>query len=340
MIDWFSGYVGYDASALALGRFFEVDRHGEVVRQVPRWETARGSHASGVQVTRGQPTDQMLKHAAALGFLCSADVLRISGNPSKFLQGHNVAGPSVALLGPVVQAMVREFSEGLRPANADDPTLPAVHRSRVDVTTACDLGSHEAVHDWLKLAAATTRSRHGRALDSSGTVYWGKHSRRWALKAYCKHCELLAHPPADLELLPDLLEWTRRHLRIELVLRRPELKDRGTLDESIIWEFFSKLEVSVMAPKREPVDAKLRPPVKLALRAWYNGSDLTCDLPRATLYKWRREIIDETGIDVLLPRVEQAPGAAPALLGLDELRAREVKEVPARIQRSLFGSGS
>lgn len=339
MLDWFSGYVGYDASALTVGRFFEVDRHGELVRAVPRWETAKGSFASGVQVTRGQATDQMLKHGRDLGFLCSPDVLRISGNPSKFLQGHNAAGPSVALLGPVVQAMVRAFGEGLRPIDADDPTLPAVHRSRVDVTTAVDLGSHQAVHDWLKLAAATTRSRHGRALDSSGTVYWGKHSKRWSLKAYCKHCELLAHPPADMELLPDLLEWTRPHLRIELTLRRLELKTRGTLHESIIWDFFERLEVSAMAPKQEP-DAKLRPAARLALRAWYDGTDLASMLPTRTMYRYRREILDETGIDVLLPRATQAPGAAVALIGLDELKAREVTDVPARIQRSLFGAGT
>lgn len=338
MLDWFSGYVGYDASALGVGRFFEVDRHGELVRQSPRWETAKGSFESGVQVTRGLPTPAMLAASASMGFLCARDVLRLSGNPSKFLQGHNAAGPPVSALGPVLQALVREFGEGLRPVDADSAILPAVHRSRVDVTTASDLGSHQAVHDWLKLAATTTRSRHGRALDSKGTVYWGKHSTRWSLKAYCKHCELLAHPPADLELWPELLDWTRTHLRIELTLRRPELKDRGTLDESIIWEFFSKLEVSTMAPKQEP-DAKLRPAVRLALRAWYDGTELASMLPRATLYRYRREILKDTGIDVLLPRATQAPGAADALIGLDELRAREVKDVPDRIQRSLFGAG-
>ena len=247
MIDWFSGYVGYDGSGIATGRFFEVDRHGELVKQLRRWETARGSYEAGVQVTQGTATEQMVQHARDQGFLCSPSVLRISGNPAKFLQGHNAAGPSVSALGPVVQAVVRAFGEGLRPQDADDPRLPAVQRSRVDVTTAVDLDSHQAVHDWLTQAAALTRSRHGRAMDSSGTVYWGKHSRRWALKAYCKHCELKKHPPADESLLPDLLEWTRTHLRIELCLRRPELKDRGSLDESVIWEFFERLEVSAMA---------------------------------------------------------------------------------------------
>ena len=338
MLDWFTGYVGYDASRLRLGEFWELDGDGMTVRRRPRWETVVGSYEAGMQLTRSECSDQMLESQRRFGYLCSPAVLLLSGNPSKFLQGHNVAGPSVSQLGPVLQAVARSLAEGLRPADADDPTLPAVHRSRVDVTTACDLGSHQAVHDYLRHVAATGRSRHGRALDSSGTVYFGKHSRRWAIKLYCKHCELKEHAPAvSPELLAELLDWTRTHLRVELVLRRPELKDRGTLSESIIWEFFQRLEISDMAPKHEP-DASLRPVVRLALRAWYDGSDLAVMLPRRTLYRYRCEILDATGIDVMLPRVAQTQSAQPALLSLDELRAKEVKEIPERVQRSLFGA--
>lgn len=337
MLDWFSGYVGYDASRMEVGRFFEVDSHGQVMRERPRWETAVGSFESGVQVTRAQATDGMLGPGRRLGFLCAADVLKISGNPAKFLQGHNAAGPSVSQLGPVLQGLVRAFGEGLRPVDADLPQLPAVHRSRVDVTTACDLGEHRAVHEWLELAATKTRSRHGRAINSHGTVYWGKNSTRWAMKAYCKHCELQAHPPADVELIPDLLEWTRTHLRIELTLRRPELKDRGQLSEAIIWEFFSKLEVHQMQQKAYAPET-LRPMHRLALESWYNGGDLKSTLPKKTFYRYRKEILEGTGIDVLMPRALQSQDAAPTLLGLDELQAREVKDVPARIQRSLFGA--
>lgn len=338
MLDWFSGYVGYDASELALGQFFEVDAHGQLVRRVDRWETARGSYSAGVQVTRGMPTDGMLASKRDYGFLCAPHaVLKVSGNPSKFLQGHNAAGPSVAELGPVLQGLVRAFGEGLRPADADDPTLPAVHRSRVDCTTSADLGSHQAVHDWLRMAATNTRSRHGRAMDSSGTVYWGKNSTRWSLKAYCKHCELQAHPPADLELLPELLDWTRTQLRIELTLRRPELKTRGTLTEAVVWEYAGKVEVAAMREKAH-ADLNLRPAVKAALQLWYNGTAMESFYPRRTLYRYRKEILGETGIDILLPRVDQSTEAQAALLSFDELREREVRNVPERIQRSLFGA--
>ena len=341
MIDWFTGYVGYDASLMPLGRFYEVDRHGEMVRERNRWETAQGSFESGVQVTKAQATDPMRQSAKEFGFLCADEVLQISGNPAKYLQGHNVTGPSVALLGPVVQGLVRAFPEELRPHDAQSLILPAVHRSRVDVNTLIDMGDHQAVHDWLMAAETKTRSRHGRASADDGTVYWGKHSTRWAMKAYCKHCELKKHPPADTELLVDLLEWTRNFLRIELVLRRPELKNRGSLDESIIWEFFAKLEMQTMRVNTYSEAKEVLPlGPKLALGAWYQGIDVKTYIPsRMTFHRYRKQILEVTGIDVSLPYALQEPSASPVLLGMDELFKREVKDVPERIQRSLFGAG-
>jgi hypothetical protein len=341
MLDWFAGYVGYDASQIALGRFYEADADGLMVRERDRWETAQGSFESTVQVTRATATDDMVKSARLLPYhLGSSQVLKISGNPVKYLQGHNVTGPSVSQLGPVLQAFVRALPQSLRPIDCDIPTLPIVQRSVVDVNTLVDLGTHQSVHDWLMLAETKGRSRHGRAINSDGTVYFGKHSTRWAMKMYCKHCELQKNPPADSELLVDLLEWTRTFLRIELRLFRPELKHRGTLTEAVIWEYFSKLELNTMRVSTySEAKAILPTKMKLALGLWYMGTDLKCMLPRMTLYRYRKEILEVTGIDIVLPYVEQAAGAAPVLLGMDELFKREVKDVPERIQRSLFGAG-
>lgn len=340
MLDWFTGFVGYDASRLTLSRIFKLDRHGVVTLDMPTWEKVSGTHVSSIQVTRRPAQESMITAAHELGFLCSPHVLKISGNPSKFLQGHNVTGPSVSDLADVLKATVREFSEGIRPPDAFDERYPAVKRSRLDITTAVDLGSHDAVHEWLHSATFRTRSRHGRAMDSHGTVYWGKNSRRWSMKAYCKHCELKAHKPdVSDELLQVLSDWTRTHLRIELCLRTPELKDRGTLQESIIWEYFSRIEVHDMKVKMID-EVKLAPPVRAILMNWHNGEDVTMSgYSRKTLYRYRKAILEETGIDVLLPAVEQSKKAAPTLLGLSELKAREVVDVPSKVQASLFGAG-
>jgi hypothetical protein len=348
MLDWFGGYVGYDASQLTLGQILYLEKGGEVVRSREMWETAQGSYDHGVQVTRAPPTDQMLGHGRELGFLCADHfVLRVSGNPTKLLQGHNAAGPSVSMLGPVLQAMVRAFGEGLRPSNADDETLPAVQRSRVDVATAIELDSHERVHEWLRLAATTTRSRHGRAMTRGITVYWGDQAkrghRRWVMKAYCKHCELQKNVPDVARTAPalyqELLEWTRSHLRLEVELYRPELKERGTLEDSIVWEYARRLEMPTMKAGRRMDDVELRPAVRAVLQLWLDGHEVSVMFPKATFYKYRREILDEAGVDISMDAAAQVDAEPNALLGLEELHAREVIEIPDRIQRSLFGSG-
>lgn len=348
MLDWFTGYVGYDASQMRLGEFYEVDSGGAFVRRRARWETAVGSYESGLQVTRGSVPEAgrdslgMIGAAAKFGYLCAnpAAVLKLSGNPAKFLQGHNAAGPSVTLLGPVLQAVARSLGEGLRPIDADSDVLPSVHRSRVDVTTACDLGTHDAVHALLYHLQKCGRSRQGRAADAATSAYFQKNSRRWTLKFYCKHCELRDRPPKIApELLAELLEWTRTQVRVELTLRRPELIHRGTLNESVIWDFVSRLEVSAMAPKVAPMQS-LPPSVRAALALWYAGHDITSDAlyTRPTRYRYRRKILDATGIDVFLPRADQSESGQPTLVSLDELRAREVGAPPERIQRSLWGA--
>jgi hypothetical protein len=108
----------------------------------------------------------------------------------------------------------------------------------------------------------------------------------------------------------------------------------------VIWEYFSKLELNTMRVSTySEAKAILPTKMKLALGLWYAGTDLKVMLPARTLYRYRKEILEVTGIDIVLPYVEQSSGAGPVLLGMDELFKREVKDVPARIQRSLFGAG-
>jgi hypothetical protein len=62
-------------------------------------------------------------------------------------------------------------------------------------------------------------------------------------------------------------------------------------------------------------------------------------LPRKTFYNHRKQILEVTGIDIALPVAVQPTEAGSVLQGMDELFGNEVREVPARIQRSLFGAG-
>lgn len=331
--DWFSGLMGYDASGLEVGRVLSVRPDGELEWIRDRWEKVGGSYLATVQLTRDGATPAM----RSCGFPCSAQVLRVSGNPTKFLQGHNVFGPSVAEAGPVLRAMVRSFPKGVRPPDCDEDKLVAVHRTRYDVPVHVDLGAHRLVHEWLRAAESSTRSRHGRAMVSGSTVYWGQHSRRWSLKAYCKFCELKEHPPA--EMVEELRAWCEGHLRLELTLRRPELKDREGLTEDVVWEFYEKLTIGVseMVVTADVVEGlKVSTACKQSLRRWLDGADLRFELPRATFYYYRRLILNEVGVDISLKRDEQWGELERVGFDVQYLKSRQVSSVPSGLQRLLF----
>lgn len=333
MLDWATVLMGYDGSELEVGKVLCVRPDGQLEWERDRWETVEGSYRASVQVTRELATPGM----RASGFPCARDVLRVSGNPAKFLQGHNVFGPSVEDAGPILREMVRAFPLGLRPPDADEDKLVAVQRGRYDVTVHVDLGEHRLVHEWLRAAGSATRSRHGRALVSGSTVYWGQHSRRWSMKAYCKFCELKEHPPAGWA--DELRAWCESHLRLELTLRRPELKDRDRLTEDIVWEFYNKLTIGVSEMTVTPdVVERLKLSVfhKQNLRQWLQGADLRFQLPRRTFYKCRRLVLDELGVDISLPWEEQGPQLTRLGFDVEYLKAHQVKMVDAGLQRLLF----
>jgi hypothetical protein len=244
MLDWFTGIVGYDGSRLRVGRWVELSADGEIRREWERAVPVEGSYRSTLLVGRVGPTEDMRRAAPLLGLRCPPMSVWVSGNPTKWLQGHNVYGPSVTQLAPTIHDVIRSLPEPMRPGDADDPRGAAFHRARVDVAVSIALGSDALVHEWLGAAEHGTRSRHGRAQRSGSTVYWGQHSRRWSMKAYCKFCELKDHPPA--ESFDELRLFAEGLLRLELTLRTPELKPRGTLEDEIVFEYWEKVVIGVI----------------------------------------------------------------------------------------------
>jgi hypothetical protein len=136
----------------------------------------------------------------------------------------------------------------------------------------------------------------------------------------------------------ELLEWTRSHLRIELTLRRPELRDRGSLDESIIWEYARKVEVPSMKMNARMDEVQLPTATRFALQGWLDGHNVATMCPRTTFWRYRRTILDAVGVDIGMPAADQVKADPNVLLSIEELEKREVVSVPRSIQRSLFGA--
>jgi hypothetical protein len=350
MIDWFTGLVGYNSFALKTGKMLWLTVDGDIELDVDRWVKVPGSFESSIELKPYPVNDDMVKAARKHLLLPPVPrVFRISGNPTKFLQGHNVFGPPVASLGPVIREVMRRLPGKYRPPDVDSPFLPTVQRSRVDVTTSIRMDNHNAVHEWITHAKQETRSKHRgikSGLTGPSTMSWGFGSRRWNMTAYCKRCELDKKPPRISENHnASLFDFADGLLRIELRLQSLELKDRGTLNESIIWTYFDRIEVGVMKKDAAKGIEKLRPPVKAIYKLWLAGENVqpvSGLVKRASFYQYRKEILEATGQDISLDPVKKKPAAgAREQFGVDYLKAREIKngDIPANLQEILFKPG-
>lgn len=226
--------------------------------------------------------------------------VELSGNPTKYFQGHNLWGSNdayglgVALASDVQQRLGICFQE--------------IHEaSRVDIAGLLDLGSPKHVQELVRaLGQAATMRNRGRGNNADeGTVYWGKRSRRWALKIYDKQRELLSTKAAHD--LPTTAALASGKLRVELVLRGMELKEMGlkTLTQwstvepmRLLSEFLNTLELPDQLPRLDV--AALPRHLRLPFMQWAQGDDLRSLYSKATFYRHRKLLLT-FGVDVAVP---------------------------------------
>lgn len=230
-------------------------------------------------------------------------MVEISGNPAKFLQGHNLWGSDFV---PGLAAAMCDQVEGIAGLEVRDVRS----LSRVDVAGLVDVGSPEMVGELIRAlgAAGTLRHRGKAQLMQEGTVYWGKHSRRWALKVYDKQREVLStksvFDPATVAAVAS------GKLRVELVLRGMELKalDLRTLEQwstvdpmRLLADFLETLELPDQSPRLDV--AGLPRHLRAPFMQWAQGDDLRALYPKPTFYRYRRALL-EWSVDISVPPAE------------------------------------
>lgn len=252
-----------------------------------------------------------------------ANLIEISGNIVKHFQGHNLWG-SGDLLGLAMYASVYVTDLlGLELYGIESI-------SRADISVLVNMGSQGAVSEYVRyLGQAATVVQRGRgSLVGDSTVYFGQRSRRWSLKIYNKQAEVLATKSVfDVEKTAEIAAGK---LRVEVVLRSPELKRLG-LNKFSGWaifdiamklrEFLDKLVV----PDQNPRVAweKMPKAVRGTFMEWAQGDDIRKSVSKPTFYRHRRVILDALQVDIAAPPLEK-------ITHIDELLARygSVKQFP------------
>lgn len=309
MIDWVTAVLPLNHDPLNAGHVLKILPSGEVDWQTSCRISVEGSYESSIQV-RSEGGDGEGR----------AEALLLSGNPSKFLQGHNIFG-SDDLVSIVYDAYLIICGQlGLKPTVNDLHLVRSgqYRITRVDVNYSYDLRCRADVLAWIRAAEFKSKTRHGRPSSKGGTLYWGKTSKRWSLKAYSKG-EEIQRPKHGLpdELRNTLLpSWADKKLRIELVLRSKELDEIG-LSEAHTWKtgtaktvfekYIVRIDMSAQMVLKDERLNDLPHNVRGTYLLWREGHDLRSTLPKATYYRHRKQLMS-IGINIDLCR-EASPGS-------------------------------
>ncbi|WP_336916792.1 phage/plasmid replication protein, II/X family [Acinetobacter modestus] len=299
MIDWITAKLPcrHDPSKLISGMVMSFDSKGDNEWVVNKKLSVEGSYSSKIQVA-------------------SADSghIWISGNPVKFLQGHNIFGSNdlKQIMVKFFDALLLQEALGLNPTETQYEYIKdgLYDLSRVDMNESWHLNNKNDVMAWIRAFGNTVRLKHRGAGQFSGdTAYIGKNSRRWGVKCYSKGHEISAKGhqlPKELQI-PELLEYADKSLRLELVMRQLELKRRG-LDMAYFWTentakmllqtmVLDNLELSSTFMIDDKILDTLPTRLRLVYQSWKNGDDLKQIMTKPTFYRVRKQL-QTYGIDI------------------------------------------
>lgn len=318
MIDWltFNAICTHDPEAFSAGHILCLKPNGETEWISPRRLVVPGSYDAKMTV---KPSPLSLPGTG----------LQFSGNPVKFLQGHNIFG-SDDLVGLARDVVVRVFDiigQRLEPQEIVFLQEGLFTLLRVDINYSWLVPTAGDALEFIRaLEASATLSHRGRgSLVKGSTLNFGKGSQLWWLKVYHKGTEIRDRDhqlPKALSLLPSLQEHADRCVRVEVQQNSKELKRQG-LNVGSAWlerdpsdihsSYLERLQISdaTMSRKQTP-PPELPEKLMSVYQLWADGHDLRQMYSRATWYRHRKALL-AYGIDILIqqPRADEAEKVVP-----------------------------
>lgn len=301
MIDWVTGVLPGLHAPLNAGHVVKVDPDGQVEWQTHCRTQVEGTHEQGISVRSVGGDGQGM-----------ATGLCISGNPAKFLQGHNIFGSDdlVSLVYDAFTIICDRLGLVVLEAELEAVRAGQYPISTIDINYAFELPTRADVLAWIRAAEYKSRTRHGRPQMKGGTIYWGKNSQRWALKAYSKGEEIEArkHRLPDALLDTPLAAWADNKLRLELRLKSKELEKLGIKTAAdltplrvrqLYGEYMGRLDMKEQIALSTEEQLKLPQRYRGTYALWRSGEDLRSTLPKTTYFRHRKALL-EYGIDIAL----------------------------------------
>jgi len=307
MIDWTTAFIPYPHNEpINNGKCISLDANGRIEWQTDKFLPVEGSYSSNVSIrSHGSSEAEKLLR----GYRYSHIVL--SGNPVKFLQGHNIFGcddlPS--LLADCFKKVCNLIE---KPELFSYSAIHNAYLTRVDVNYGYSLNNPESVNAWLRSAESSTNLKHrGKGQFDHGTLYFGRNSSYWFIKFYHKGNEIRAnkkHQRIDLLDNKNVSAFADNLLRCEVQIKSRELKDTGLravsswhdVDVQNLYNgYTSKLEFSentmtICDEKLKELPRRYRTTHAL----WLSGADLRQEMGRTSFYDHRRFLMNELNVDI------------------------------------------
>lgn len=307
MIDWIRATLPLLHLPLNAGQVVSLDQDGEVEWQSPKRVQATGSFDKRIS----------LRSVGADG-QGQATHLKISGNPSKFLQGHNVFGSDdvLSLMSDTYKVICQQFN--LVPTDLDRLMVEkgAYALSSVDINYSFQLPTRDDVKSFIRAMEFKAKTRHGRPTTKGGTLYFGKSSERWAIKLYCKAEEIQSKTGQIPEPLTNkgIETWAENKLRVELRLLSKELEKLDIqhacqltpeLVKQTFNDYLGKIQMTEQVKLSSQVTSKLPTHLVSTYTLWSEGHDIRQMLPKATYYRQRKALM-QLGINIDLAPCQKA----------------------------------
>ena len=180
MIDWVTARLPCSNSGqICDGQVVKLNAEGSEVEWTTQTRLSlTGSHDSSISIRSLTP-----------------QTIEISGNPAKWLQGHNLFGSNDLrlLMWVFFNRLIEFYDIGLNPTIQDLERIKEGRYtvSRVDINETWLLKNRADVMAWIRSAGEKMSMPYrGKGVFSGDTLYWGKGSKYFYLKCYSKGDEI------------------------------------------------------------------------------------------------------------------------------------------------------
>lgn len=307
MCDWLSGVINIRHKCINQGEIVSIDQDGEVEYRIPKRQTFEGSYSTKFTLkSQGQVDED--------GY---SNEIYFSGNPSKFLQGHNVFGSDNAL-GLLVSTLDQCDIDGDLLDIDRDALMGAARNAkitRLDLNDALKFETQNQVRAYIKQLSLIAHTRNGRPQQKGWTLKFNPSSRRWKLIVYSKGDEIKNGKAKLKDNFPDkefLEQEAQKMCRIELRLLSEELKDLGlnTLKEitseriaEVYENYVGRVKMTEQVQINSNDLANLKPVIRSTYLSWMHGVDMAAVLTEPTFYRHRSELLKHC-VDISIPHQE------------------------------------